>query len=143
MTPQLLQFVEKHWMLCVAFFLVLALIIFEEMRKSIRPAMSLLPQEVVNLVNHEEALIIDIRDNTAFKNGHILHSMNMSKSEWQRHEKKLLQFKEKNIVIVAVTEEEAKKVAQQLKTQGFTKVFVLAAGINAWQRANLPLIKNK
>lgn len=141
MIPQLLQFVEKHWLLWVAFFIIIALIIFEELKKVIRPSTSLLPQEVVNLMNHEEASVVDIRDNAAFKAGHIINAINVPKSDWQKHEQKLAQFKDKKLVIVAATEEDAGKIAGQLKSQGFGKVYILAAGIGAWKRANLPLVQ--
>jgi len=143
MYTQFFQFVEHHWMLWLAFVVVLAAIIFEEARKSFRPTTSLSPQALVNLINHEETLVVDVRDNKAFKTGHIINAINVPKNELQKHDQKLSQHKEKNLAVVAATEEEATKIANQLKLQGFSKVHILAEGIGAWQKANLPLVQKK
>ena len=65
------QFVTSNWYLFAALIAILGLLAFDPIRRrssGIRPVSAIqLPQ----LMNHDNAVIVDVRDNTDFENSHI------------------------------------------------------------------------
>jgi hypothetical protein len=67
---QLEQFIIHHWELWLALFFILILIFINELWEQRKRAKELSPQTAVNWINHENAIIIDLRDATAFQNAY-------------------------------------------------------------------------
>ncbi len=72
-----IQFAIRHWMLSLAFVIVLAAIFFEEARGKKSTKTHLTPTDAVNLINHEHAVILDVRAETKFKEGHLVNAVNI------------------------------------------------------------------
>ncbi len=134
-------FIQHHWMLSLALIAVaIALIILEFFRFK-QGGTRLNPTQVTRLMNHEEAVIVDIRTPEAYASGHIIDAMSLPLSSFQEKAKKLEKFKSKPIVIVCMTGTDSPRATALLKQQGFNNVQLLAGGIRAWRDANLPLVK--
>jgi hypothetical protein len=71
---QLFEFIGNHPFLIGTFVLVLALFVRNE---AARGGRGVSPQELVNLVNKEGALVLDVRDAKEFKTGHIVDARNI------------------------------------------------------------------
>lgn len=140
--PQILQFVKNHYALSLIFAAALGAVVFEEFRQKFKPSTFLSTQDAINLINHHSAMIVDVRDNALFKNGHIANAINASKADLEKICQRLAGHKEKPILFVATTDQEAQKIIKHLKMHGFSKLYILANGISAWQTANLPLVKS-
>jgi rhodanese-related sulfurtransferase len=138
---QLLAFMKNHWALWLGFAVVLALLVIEEAKKKFKSSNIVSSQVAIKLINHEEAVVVDMRDGNLFKAGHIVHAHSVSKGDIEAGAKKIVAYKEKPVLLIATLELDAQKAAEQLRTHGFNKVYVLAEGIGSWQRANLPLVK--
>jgi rhodanese-related sulfurtransferase len=137
---QFIEFVENHLLLWAALLAVLAVVVFDEVRKRTNAAF-LTPKQVVDFINREDAVVVDARDQQAFKVSHIIHSINVPFKDFEQHVGKLGKHKDALIVVVAESEHEASKVLDKLKTHGFTKTYVLSGGIVSWQKVALPLVK--
>lgn len=136
-----MNFIIKHWELSAAAVVVLLLILVEEFRGKVGGGNRLVPAEVTNLVNHEDAVAIDVREVNAYQNGHIAGAINMPQLEIQNDLKKLDKYKMKPVIFVCSNGQKSHALAVQLQKQGFEKVFSLAGGIPAWTQAELPLVK--
>ena len=98
--------------------------------------------EVVRLMNTDEAVVVDLRSLEEFQRGHIIGSVNVLPSEIKNQNVgKIESHKEKAIVLVDINGVSAPTSAALLTKQGFNRVFVLKEGISAWAGANLPLVK--
>lgn len=138
----LIPFIKHHWQLWLGLVLVIAFIIFEELKKKVGGKI-ISPQQCVNFINNENAVTVDIRDETTFKKGHILNSLNIPKSsEFTTFTTKLANSKDKTIIFIGNLESEAESIRTKLEKDGFTKTFTLTGGINSWKNANLPLVKD-
>lgn len=135
------QFVGNHALLCSGFALCLILVFFLEARIAGGSGTHLTPQGVTLAINREDAVIIDIREVDAFREGHIIGAMNLSVANWESQGKKLEKYKTKPIVLVDVTGQKAQMYQAKLKKAGFEQVKILTGGMNAWRAANLPLVK--
>ena len=103
----------------------------------------LLPSDVTRLINKEDAVVIDIRNESDFEKGHIINAMNIPVAELPNKLAKLKAHKQKDIIVNCANGSVAPKEARKLLNEGFEKVSCLKGGLLAWQNASLPLTKGK
>jgi rhodanese-related sulfurtransferase len=98
--------------------------------------------EATLLINKEDAIVLDIRATKDFKAGHIIDSRQLKPEEVREGNfTKLEKNKEQPIIIVCAMGNLAAGTATKMVKSGFSKVYVLAGGMNAWQGASLPVNK--
>ena len=141
---QFIEFVKNHWQLWLAFAGIIGLITFEEIKKNFKGSTSLSPPKVVQLINNEDVLIIDIREQEAFAKGHIIGAINILPANFTGEtipEKVQNHGKDKFIVLVDSNDVKTIPLGNKLRKAGFGKIYILAGGITAWKGAALPLVK--
>lgn len=138
---QISTFTLNHWTLSLALLIVLILIFFEEIKHRQSGGHRLSPQTATYLINREHASIIDLRDKDLFEKGHISHAMHFSQSDIMNQLNKIQKLKNKPIILVDTTGHHSVLVRAKLQKEGFTHLYVLSGGINAWKEAGLPLTK--
>jgi rhodanese-related sulfurtransferase len=141
MQQQIFQFIAHHWVLVSLFFIILLAIIVYEIINAKAGGKRISPQQAVLLMNHQHAVVVDLRSSEVFKKGHIIDALNIPAADLLKDQAKIEKHKEKPIVLVCAMGQQAPKVAEQLKKQGFHHVTVLNGGLQAWQSASLPLVK--
>lgn len=137
-----LEFALRHWELCLAFIVVLVLLLGLELRVKLSGLAQLTPNEAILLINRDEAIVVDIRDSAQFAKGHILGAINIPSSELATKTNQLEKYRDKTIILVHSTTQPPGKAGVTLQENGFLNVKNLTGGINAWLDANLPLVKN-
>lgn len=99
-------------------------------------------EKAIDLINHEGAQVLDIRNATDFAGGHIVNAANVPFSEITTDNKKLvIKYGKKPIIVVCYKGISSAKAVHTLKSIGMKDVFTLSGGIGAWMNANLPLVK--
>ena len=97
--------------------------------------------EALQLINHKNALILDVREENEFKTGHIMNSRLIPLGKLKERIGELERYREQPIVVVCRSGQRTNAACVLLGKQGFSLVYNLAGGILAWQKANLPLKK--
>jgi rhodanese-related sulfurtransferase len=138
---QFMQFVANHWVLWLALVVVLIAVFIYEVKAQQQQGAGVSPQGAVGLINHESAIVIDVRNQDAFRQGHIIDSISSSANLLE--DKKMNKYKSKSVILVCANGTHSGQLAPKLKGDGFTHVTVLRGGINAWKEAQLPLVKGK
>lgn len=139
----LLEFARENLMLSLALAgITLALVVTEVMRL-FRGFKGVSPAQLTELINRENALVVDLRGLGDFEKGHIIGSRHMLPSQVDPEGKLLAKAKETPVVLVCAVGVTASATAQKLVKAGFKKVSVLDGGIGAWTGASLPLAKGK
>lgn len=140
---RLLEFAQQNLMLSLALAgITLALVVTEVMRL-FRGFKGISPAQLTELINRENALVVDVRGQGDFEKGHIIGSRHLLPSQVDPEGKLLAKAKESPVVVVCAVGVTASGVAQKLVKAGFKKVSVLDGGIGAWTAASLPLAKGK
>lgn len=134
------QFIMSHWQLWLAFVVILLLIFINELMMQKKKAKALSPQAVVDMMNNENAVIVDLRDKEAYKTGHIIDAISGTADDFEQQ--KMNKHKAKNIILVCARGLQSPAIATKITAQGY-QAFVLGGGMAAWQNADLPLIKGK
>jgi rhodanese-related sulfurtransferase len=138
---QYISFLAQHWVLSsLLVVIVIAIAIFELKATAMGPK-RISPQMLVQLINHEDAVVVDIRMKDIFKKSHVINSINVVAAELERKFDRLTQHKEKPIVIVDAVGQQSTTIANKLIKDGFGDIRILNGGIKAWQEAGLPLDK--
>mgnify|MGYP000149012878 CR=1 FL=1 len=141
MMTEYIQFMLQHWAMIGALAVVLFLILINEIQFFLKKGKELSIEEAIQLINHENATVIDIRDAESFQKNHILDSIRASEEDFTGD--KMNSYKEKPFILVCTRGITAATLATKLRSKGFAKPYVLSGGITAWQSAQLPLIKGK
>ncbi|HBI22239.1 MAG TPA: rhodanese-like domain-containing protein [Legionella sp.] len=131
------QFITNHWQLWLALVILLAAIFIQELLAQKKRAEELSPAAAVQRMNHDHAVVIDLRDTEAFRTGHIIDSIHATPDEFTQQ--RMDKYKSKPIIFVCAKGLQSAALAAKLRGLGFTKPMVLAGGIAAWQTAGLPL----
>ena len=98
-------------------------------------------QELVRLVNKEEAIVLDVRDRTEFMAGHIVDAINIPYASLESRVDELAKHKEKPVVIACKMGQHSGAAGTLLQKNGFTNVTRLTGGYAEWRAQNLPMVK--
>jgi rhodanese-related sulfurtransferase len=138
MINQLIEFSINHWEMVAIFLAILATLLFDESKGG---AQGLTPSAATNLMNSEDAVVVDIRPEKEFNAGHITGALNIPATKMKENQTRLEKHKDAPIIIVCKSGVTSGASAKDLKKAGFTKVYKLQGGIAEWQSSNLPLVK--
>jgi len=99
------------------------------------------PTQATQLINREDALVVDVRDPGEFAAGHVLGAKNLPLARLDSPGADLAKRKDRPVIVYDDGGERVAKAAAALRKQGFTRVANLSGGIGAWQQAGLPVEK--
>lgn len=106
-----------------------------------RSGAALSPTQAVQMMNHQHAVLVDIRDAASFQAGHIPQARNLPAAEF---EKKISSLpKNKPVILVCEQGRSAVAAAAQLRKLGVAEVTILEGGLRAWSTAGLPVTAKK
>ena len=138
---QYVTFFSNHPMLSMAWLAIFMMIIVTTIKMKMSPIKLISPQELTFLVNKEEGVLVDIRDEKEFKAKHIIDAKRLAKEKITNNDFASLEnSKDKPIIVVCNAGMSAQNVASQLLKAGFANVNVLKGGISAWLSAGLPVV---
>ena len=95
----------------------------------------------LQLINHKEACILDVREPDEFKAGHLLNAKSIPLGKLRDRIGELERYREKPIVVVCRSGQRSATACALLNKEGFAQVYNLSGGVTAWQKSSLPLEK--
>jgi rhodanese-related sulfurtransferase len=137
---QLIEFTMNHWILVLSFVLISGLLIHNLLQGN---KGSIDPIEATNLINHQDAVVVDVRPAADFQKGHIINAVNIPSNGFNNQINSLNKHKTQPIIVSCRSGSQSQAACQQLKKAGFEQVFNLRGGILAWQNASLPITRKK
>jgi len=97
--------------------------------------------QATQMMNREDALVIDVRDADAYAKGHILGAKSIPLVELGRRAADLQKHKAKAVIVSCQNGDRSASAAATLRQNGFARVHPLNGGFAAWQQAGLPVEK--
>ena len=95
----------------------------------------------LQLINHKNALVLDVREDSEYKLGHILNSRLIPLGKLTERVGEIEKHKEQPVVVVCRSGSRSGTACVLLGKRGFKQAYNLSGGVTAWQKANLPLEK--
>ncbi len=135
------EFIANHLWLVSLFVAILALLLWNIFGSAMSGLAQVGPAEVTRLLNHEKALLLDLRTNADYASGHILNARNIPAAELENRQKELQKHKSAPIILCSSRDSEGAKAGRILKFAGFEKVYSLKGGLEAWRNASLPVTR--
>lgn len=135
---QLLEFAGNHPVLVGAFAAVLTALIWH-LAADPGGKNAVDPLAATALINHDDALVLDVRSMAEFKDGHIVNAINIPLNGLGNNLKQLEKHRGKPIVAVCRSGSRSGSACKLLSKQGFEHVKNLRGGMLAWESANLPV----
>lgn len=137
------EFVVNHWDLFLALLIILALLIGGPLSRRLRGFEDVEPQAAVGLMNHQDAVFLDVREDNEYREGHAPEAMHVPLSVLGQQLDRLANLKEKPIIVGCRSGHRSSRAAGILRKNGFDRVYNLRGGMMAWENAGLPVTRGK
>jgi rhodanese-related sulfurtransferase len=135
-----MDFIQNNILLIAVAFASGAMLIWPFVRRTAGgPWVSTL--QATQMINREDALVLDVREPAEYAKGHILGAKNAPLQELERRAGEFEKHKSKPVIVTCDSGSRATRAIGVLKSRGFAKAVNLAGGYNAWQQAGLPVEK--
>ncbi|WP_090043553.1 rhodanese-like domain-containing protein [Limnohabitans sp. 2KL-27] len=132
-----MKFLLDNWMLiAMALASGLALLL-----PTLNKGQGLSPQDMVQLMNREKAIVIDVCEPDEFARGHVMGAKNLPLGQLEDKLAQLVKSKSAQVVMVCQVGARSARAAATARKLGFENVKSLAGGLKAWQAASMPVEK--
>jgi rhodanese-related sulfurtransferase len=140
--PSFLKFVENNVLMFAVAATSGAMLLWPLVRRA-GGGPSVTASQATQLINREDALVVDVREPGDYGAGHILaaKSVPLARLEAGDLPNDVLKRKDRSLVLYCERGDAAPKAAALLRKQGFEKAVALAGGIAGWRQAGLPVQK--
>ncbi len=138
---QTLGFVSNNLPLFGALVVILAMLAYNLFGARLRGYQSTSPSEAIRMINHDDAVVLDVREDGEYQNGHIINALHIPQGHLKTRLKELEKYRDKAIIVSCRSGSRSGQACALLKKEGFESVYNLAGGVMAWQSASLPLVK--
>jgi rhodanese-related sulfurtransferase len=137
---RLIEYIGNHYYLAAAAVAAVVVVVVYELRERVQAFAALSAMQAVRLMN-QGALVIDLRAKDLYDAGHIGEARNVPLADLESQAESLRKWRDKNVITYCDSGANGASAARSLIKLGFTKVFNLQGGLNAWVKDNLPLAK--
>ena len=136
-----MQYLQSNYMMVIVFIGSGLMLLWSYFGNAIRGIKEVGTVEALQLINHKDAVIVDVREQKEFDTGHLLNSKLIPLGTLKGRIGELEKYREHPIVMVCASGQRSKIASAQLKNRGFTQTYSLSGGVVAWRKAELPLEK--
>lgn len=138
----LTTFISNNLLLVMAFIVVLVMLLMNIFGPAMKGYKVISPALATQMINQQDALILDIRQDNEYVGGHIVNSKHIPLSYLNDRLGELEKHKNKPVIAVCRSGHRSSHACSVLKKAGFESVYNLSGGVMAWESANLPLTKS-
>jgi rhodanese-related sulfurtransferase len=134
---QLIEFSSHHSMLVAALVAILAMLAADTVRRRLSGIRDIEPRQATQLLNNENAVMIDMRSDKEFRSSHIFNAIHLDNI--QDAATRLQKYRDKPLIVYCNSGNRSLGTCGKLHKLGFENVYNLKGGILAWQKSDLPV----
>ncbi|BDY07046.1 rhodanese-like domain-containing protein [Ferrimonas sp. YFM] len=139
-----IDFLGRHAMLSAAWVGLLVAFLFVTIKSAFSKVKNIPAQQAVQMINKEDAVVVDVRSDEEFRKGHIANAKHIPLAEIKNNQLSTLEnHKSAPIIVVCNAGVSSVQAAQMLVSAGFEKVFSLQGGMTDWKAANLLVVRKR
>lgn len=101
------------------------------------------PVEATLLINREDAVLVDVRDQAEYAKGHVPNARHIPLADLERRSSELEKFKDRPIILCCASGNRSNAAVATLKKAGFEKLFQLRGGLLEWEKAGQPVSRKR
>lgn len=133
----MLEFLQKNILLVAAAVGSGAMLLWPMLRGAGGASVNTL--QATQLMNRENALVLDVRDAASYAAGHILGARNLPLADLDKRIGELDKFKSRPVIVVCEAGNSSTRAVRALKAKGFAQALNLSGGFRAWLQGGLPV----
>lgn len=137
------EFITNHPGLIMALLVITGALAWSFLQGAGRGVKRVSPLDATQLINREDAVVLDVRTDGEFNQGHIVNAVHIPQKQVIEQLEKLRKYRDRPIIAACRTGQMAGSVCNVLRKNGFEQVYNLQGGLLAWEGANLPLTRKK
>jgi len=134
-----MSFVEKNWILILAMFVSGAMLLWPVLQRRLSPMKEIGTLNVTHLINHQNAVLLDVRETGEFTGGKLPGALHIPLSQLAARGGDLGKLTARPIVVYDALGRRARGAGAELAKIGFGNIYMLHGGVKAWKDAGLPL----
>ncbi len=135
-----MEFIQQNiFLVAVALISGIALLVQSIRRPGDRNSVN--ATQATQLINREDAQVVDVREPDEYTNGHLPESRNIPLARLEERAGELDKYKDTPVLVVCQSGARSASACKQLGKLGFNRVHNLEGGIAGWRAAGLPLKK--
>lgn len=134
-----MAFVEKNWILILAFVLSGAMLLWPLIQRRMSPIREVGTLNVTQLINRNNAVLLDVRETNEFTGGKLPNAVHIPLSQLSSRGDELAKLKTRPVVVYCALGKRGRGAGAILAQLGFADVYMLQGGLKAWKDAGLPL----
>lgn len=136
-----MQFLENNFMMLLVLISSGLMLLWSFFGNRLRGIKEIDTVGALQLINHKDAVILDVREQKEYDSGHILNAKLIPLGKLNERVNELEKFRERPIIVMCRSGQRSSTATALLGKQGYAQAYNLSGGVIAWQKANLPLEK--
>ncbi|MBF0470656.1 MAG: rhodanese-like domain-containing protein [Gammaproteobacteria bacterium] len=135
------EFLINHWDLSLSLVIILAMLFGGGLFRKLRGYTEVDTADAVLMINHQQALVVDVREESEVKEGAILNALHIPLGELNSRIAEVEAHRERPLIVVCRSGNRSGSACARLAKAGLTPVSNLKGGMMAWKNAGLPVNK--
>lgn len=136
-----MQFLETNFMMVLVLISSGLMLLWSFFGNKIRGIKEVDTVAALQLINHKDALILDVREQKEYDAAHVLNARLIPLGKLHERIGELEKYREQPIVVMCRSGQRSSSATGMLVKQGFAQTYNLMGGMIAWQKAGLPVEK--
>ena len=138
---QYMEFAANHYILTTSWLVIFGMFIYSFLGARLRGYSVANSAMATQLINREDAVVLDVREENEYLNGHIVNSIHIPINYLANRIEELDKYKDRPVIVSCRSGQRSGQACAMLKKRGFENVYNLGGGMMAWQNDNLPVTK--
>lgn len=139
-----IEFISRNPLMCAAWLGLLVAVIFTSAKAALSPVKQISNREATWFINRENGVVVDVRSQDEFSQGHIVDAVNIPVSQIEANNlTQIEKHKDAPTIVVCESGMRASSAAAAMSKAGFKRVYVLRGGLANWRSENLPVTKKR
>jgi rhodanese-related sulfurtransferase len=134
-----MSFIENNWMLILVMFASGAMLVWPIVQRRFSPMKDIGTLNVTHLINHHNALLLDLRETKELEGGRLPNAIHIPLSQIQTRSQELAKHASRPVVAYCASGNRSRVAGNTLAKLGFKEIYNLHGGYRAWKEAGLPV----
>ena len=106
-----------------------------------RAGTAVTPGAATLLINRENAVVLDVREADEFAQGHLPDAINLPAGKLGERLAEIEKYKDRPVIVCCAAGMRSNRACRDLGKHGFSKLYNLDGGVDAWVGAGYPIKK--
>lgn len=137
----LYNFLLKNIIIISLIILTLIYIILTEIKEFLYKKNGISPKDAIKLINNNNAIIFDFRNEISYKKNYIINSINIPFDKINNNKNIINKYKKHIIIIIENKKNKHKIIINTLREYNCKNILYMINGIDSWIKNDLPTCK--